>query len=90
VLFAVNTGLRPDEAWRLQFRDVTIVYDDDLKKTILEIEVRGKRGVGYCKSMPGAVVVESCEQRRNGVRSVSATGLGHKLNCANMTRQVWT
>ena len=52
VLFAVNTGLRPDEAWRLQFRDVTIVYDDDLKKTILEIEVRGKRGVGYCKSMP--------------------------------------
>jgi hypothetical protein len=56
VLFAVNTGLRPDEAWRLQFRDVTIVFDDDLKKTILEIEVRGKRGVGYCKSMPGAVL----------------------------------
>jgi integrase len=56
VLFAVNTGLRPDEAWRLQFRDVTIVYDEDLKKTILEIEVRGKRGVGYCKSMPGAVL----------------------------------
>jgi integrase len=26
-----------------------------LGKTILEIEVRGKRGVGYCKSMPGAV-----------------------------------
>jgi integrase len=56
VLFAVNTGLRPDEAWRLQFRDVTVVYDDDLQKTILEIEVRGKRGVGYCKSMPGAVL----------------------------------
>jgi hypothetical protein len=56
VLFAVNTGLRPDEAWRLEFRDVTIVDDDDLGKTILEIEVRGKRGVGYCKSMPGAVV----------------------------------
>ena len=56
VLFAVNTGLRPDEAWRLQFRDITIVFDDDLKKTILEIEVRGKRGVGYCKSMPGAVL----------------------------------
>jgi integrase len=56
VLFAVNTGLRPDEAWRLQFRDVTIVFDDDLKKTILEIEVRGKRGTGYCKSMPGAVL----------------------------------
>ena len=29
--------------------------DEDLGKTILEIEVRGKRGVGYCKSMPGAV-----------------------------------
>ena len=54
-LFAVNTGLRPDEAWRLQFRDVPIVYDEDLKKTILEIEVRGKRGIGYCKSTPGAV-----------------------------------
>ena len=52
VLFAVNTGLRPDEAGRLEFRDVTIVDDEDLGKTILDIEVRGKRGVGYCKSMP--------------------------------------
>ncbi len=56
VLFAANTGLRPDEAWRLQFRDVTIVEDDASGQTILEIEVRGKRGVGYCKSMPGAVL----------------------------------
>ena len=55
VLFAANTGLRPDEAWCLQFRDVTIVEDDASGETILEIEVRGKRGVGYCKSMPGAV-----------------------------------
>ena len=55
VLLAVNTGLRPDEAWRLQFRDVTIVEDEATNETILEIEVRGKRGVGYCKSMPGAV-----------------------------------
>ena len=55
VLFAANTGLRPDEAWRLQFRDVTIVEDDASGQTILEIEVRGKRGVGYCKSMTGAV-----------------------------------
>src|SRR6266851_5182056 len=55
VLFAANTGLRPDEAWRLQFRDVTIVEDDPSGQTILEIEVRGKRGVGYCKSMSGAV-----------------------------------
>jgi len=56
VIFAVNTGLRPDEAWRLEFRDVTVVDDEDLGKTILEIEVRGKRGVGYCKSMPGVVM----------------------------------
>ncbi|HEV3278223.1 MAG TPA: site-specific integrase [Terriglobia bacterium] len=50
-----NTGLRPDEARRLQFRDVTIVEDEASDQTILEIEVRGKRGVGYCKSTHGAV-----------------------------------
>lgn len=55
VLFMANTGLRPDEAKRLQYRDVTIVHDDALNEKILEIEVRGKRGIGYCKSMPGAV-----------------------------------
>jgi integrase len=55
VLFMANTGLRPDEASRLQFRDVTIVDDRDTGQRILEIEVRGKRGIGYCKSMPGAV-----------------------------------
>jgi len=54
VLFMANTGLRPDEASRLQFRDVTIAHDAPADP-ILEIEVRGKRGVGYCKSMPGAV-----------------------------------
>ena len=56
VLFMVNTGLRPDEAGRLEFRDVEIVEDTATKETILEISVRGKRGVGYCKSMPGAVL----------------------------------
>ena len=55
VLFAGNTGLRPDEAQRLEFRDVEIVDHEGLGETILEIEVRGKRGFGYCKSMPGAV-----------------------------------
>lgn len=55
VVFMVNTGLRPDEAARLQFRDVEIVKDKATKEHILEINVRGKRGVGYCKSMPGAV-----------------------------------
>ncbi|HEV7659333.1 MAG TPA: site-specific integrase [Allosphingosinicella sp.] len=56
VLFMVNTGLRPDEALRLEYRDVAIVTDEATRERILEIEVRGKRGVGYCKSMPGAVM----------------------------------
>ena len=56
VLFMVNTGLRPDEAFKLEYRDVTIVDDDDSGETILEIAVRGKRGVGWAKSMPGAVL----------------------------------
>jgi integrase len=55
VLFSANTGLRPDETRRLQFRDVTIAEDEGSGQTILEIEVRGKRGVGYCKSTTGAV-----------------------------------
>jgi integrase len=55
VLFMANTGLRPDEAKNLQHRDVTIVNDEATGERILEIEVRGKRGVGYCKSMPSAV-----------------------------------
>lgn len=55
VLFLANTGLRPDEAKNLQHRDVTIVEDEYSGDRILEIEVRGKRGVGYCKSMPSAV-----------------------------------
>jgi integrase len=56
VLFLANTGLRPDEAKNLQHRDVTIVKDAATDERILEIEVRGKRGVGYCKSMPSAVL----------------------------------
>ena len=55
VLFLANTGLRPDEAANLEYRDVEIVKDDDTDETILVIEVRGKRGVGWAKSMPGAV-----------------------------------
>ncbi len=56
VLFMANTGLRPDEAKNLQHRDVTIVEDESTGERILEIEVRGKRGVGFCKSMPNAVL----------------------------------
>lgn len=55
VLFMANTGLRPDEAYNIEHRDVDVVEDDATGEIILEIEVRGKRGVGYCKSMPNAV-----------------------------------
>lgn len=55
VLFMANTGLRPDEAARLEFRDVEIVDDTDSGERILVISVRGKRGTGYCKSTKGAV-----------------------------------
>jgi len=55
VLFMANTGLRPDEAARLEYRDVKVVRDYATNETILEIEVRGKRGVVYCKSTTGAV-----------------------------------
>lgn len=55
VLFMANTGVRPDEANLLEYRDVEIVHDEASGQTILEIEVRGKRGIGYCKSMPSAV-----------------------------------
>jgi integrase len=64
VLFMANTGLRPDEAKNLQHRDVTIAEDDATGERILEIEVRGKRGIGYCKSMLGAVRVYDRLRRR--------------------------
>jgi len=55
VLFMGNTGMRPDEAKNLQHRDVTVMIDPGSGQEILEIEVRGKRGVGFCKSTAGAV-----------------------------------
>ncbi|MBI1262775.1 MAG: site-specific integrase [Rhizobiales bacterium] len=67
VLFMANTGLRPDEALRLEFRDVAIVTDEATGERILEIEVRGKRGVGFCKSMDGAVLpFQRLKKRNNG------------------------
>ncbi len=63
VLFMANTGLRPDEAKRLQYRDVSIEEDDG--ERILVIEVRGKRGTGYCKSTTGAVHPFERLQARN-------------------------
>jgi len=55
VLFMANTGIRPDEANWLEYRDVTIVEADATGETILETAVRRKRGVGYCKRNNGAV-----------------------------------
>jgi integrase len=72
----VNTGLRPDEAQRLQFRDVNVVVDADTGERILEIEVRGKRGVGYCKSMPGAVLpFQRTRKRKAGQPADAVFGL---------------
>jgi len=65
VIFMANTGVRPDEAWNLEFRDVHVEDDYATKATILVIDVRGKVGVGYCKSMPGAVYpYEQLRKRR--------------------------
>lgn len=68
VLFMANTGLRPDEAKQLQHRDVSIVVDADTRERILEIEVWGKRGIGWCKSMVGAV--KPYERLRDRLRPV--------------------
>jgi integrase len=68
IIFMANTGLRPDEANNLEYRDVTIVVDRETGERILEIEVRGKRGVGYCKSMPSAVAPFVRLRKRNKAR----------------------
>ena len=81
VLFMGNTGLRPDEAGRLEFRDVQVVHDDATGKKILLIEVRGKRGVGFCKSMPGAVFPFERLKKRPRARQVAGddgAGVGRR------------
>lgn len=65
VLFMVNSGLRPDEAKRIEVRDVEIATEN--KQRILVITVRGKRGVGYCKTMPGAVLPFQRMQKRHSL-----------------------
>jgi integrase len=56
VLFAGNTGLRPDEIARVQIRDVTVDAEEMKGTEILIIRVaEGKMGYGPCKSTPGAV-----------------------------------
>lgn len=75
----VNTGLRPDEALRLEFRDVAIVEDDSTGDEILEMEIhKGKRGVGYCKSMPGAVLpFKRLKERRKRTLRAEARPAGN-------------
>jgi integrase len=69
VLFMANTGVRPDEARRLEVRDVIVADDEATGERILEIEVRGKRGVGFCKSMPGAVRPFERMVKRNALQA---------------------
>lgn len=72
VLFQANTGLRPDEAANLEVRDVKIIHDYQSDETILDIDVRGKTGVGYCKSTANAVYPFQClrDRRKAELREV--------------------
>ena len=56
----------------LEFRDVEVVEDAATAETILEISIRGKHGVGYCKSMQGAVY--PLQRLRERLRPCLATG----------------
>lgn len=76
VEFMANTGLRPDEAQRLEFRDVKVVMDRPTGERILEIDVRGKRGVGFCKSTPDAVAPFERLLKRRGEPAATALVFG--------------
>ncbi|MEM9014995.1 MAG: hypothetical protein AAGB02_07790 [Pseudomonadota bacterium] len=94
VLFMANTGLRPDEAYNIEHRDIEIVEDEETDETILVIEVRGKRGFGYCKSMAGAVrPYERVMERRRPIQTSpfsleNAPDLGWK-KCSGMRERIW-
>lgn len=80
VLFMGNTGLRADEAANLEYRDVKIVNDADSGERILEIEVRGKRGVGFCKSTKGAVYpFQRMRTRHKGQPTDKIFGKTHRI-----------
>ena len=78
VLFMANTGLRPDEVNLLEFRDIEIITDEWSGERILEIEVRGKRGLGYCKSMLGACATA------HGQRTMESAPLSPQINSSPM------
>ena len=84
ILFMANKGLRPDEAIQLQYRDVEII--EEAEETILAISVRGKRGVGYCKSMPGAVLPFQRLVERNGPAPTDAVSPSNALEKARPKR----
>lgn len=84
VLFMANTGLRPDEVKQLEFRDVEIVEDDWSSDRILEIEVRGKRGTGYCKSMLGAV--RPFERLRDRRRPIALSQAGSEEEATELPK----
>jgi len=69
VLFMGNTGLRPDEAKRLQAQDVEIVVDGPNNQQILHIAVRGKRGTGWAKSTASAVHPFNRMRKRHNLKS---------------------
>jgi integrase len=88
VLFAGNSGLRPDELMRLEFRDVTIIDDDFSRKEILLIEVRGKRGIRYCKTMPGAVLpFRRLSERKRPLKVDDDQGVGIGRRAVRSPRQ---
>ena len=70
VLFMANTGLRPDEVYLIEHRDIEIVRDASTDEIVIEIDVRGKRGMGYCKSMPNAVRPDQRIVARNQPKSM--------------------
>lgn len=80
VLFMANTGLRPDEAARLEMRDVAIELDSATNETILVLDVRGKTGTGYAKSMPGAVFPF---KRLKARRAAEAKAAGRELKASD-------
>src|SRR3546814_18359416 len=71
VLFMGNTGLRPDESARLELRDVKIVNAESTGERILEIEVRGERGVGFCKSFHSSIMPFVRVRRRTPLKSTA-------------------
>jgi len=101
VLFMANTGLRPDEILRLEYRDITIVDDLDSGETILEIEVRGKRGLGegqrrtayslrhtyIClRLMEGADIYQIAKNCRTSVEMIEKYYAAHIKNMINAAK----